>query len=165
MKYIFITPWKTNTKSMYLETINEFISRIKKQREVIHICSEGILEEDKVNDFYTKQVKKIGIEKPLCIAFDENGKQKTSNEFASLLERFECESEKVVLFCFGTSYGLPAILHSITRPVPIALSRFTFPHELAYAIALEQIYRANCIIENRPYHHGKESQFIKACKV
>ena len=43
----------------------------------------------------------------------------------------------------------------------ISLSMLTFSHELAFSVALEQIYRARCIIENHPYHHGEKSPLAK----
>jgi 23S rRNA (pseudouridine1915-N3)-methyltransferase len=54
-------------------------------------------------------------------------------------------------FCIGGAYGLSA---QVSRQCSesLSLSAFTFPHELALLLLLEQLYRAFCILHHHPYH-------------
>ncbi len=157
MRYIFITPWKIPKNSLLYDFIQEFFSRISKHTSVQHIFPSSQLNPNEVLAFYTKEIKKFSVENPLCIALDENGENLSSSGLAKNLEQYEVKGEKIVLFCLGGAYGLPEELKSIVKIDLISLSRMTFPHEMALAVLVEQVYRARCILSNHPYHHGDKS--------
>ena len=51
----------------------------------------------------------------------------------------------------GGAYGLDdSIIKSAN--ITLSLSKMTLPHQLAKIILLEQIYRAQSILERHPYH-------------
>lgn len=161
MRYVFITPWKVSQQSYLHGFIKEFLSRISKFTPVTYIFPSTQLEQEDIPSFYAKELKKLSVENPLCIAFDENGAQCQSSHFAKNLAQYELRGEKMVVFCLGGAYGLPAELKSLARVELISLSAMTFPHEMAFAISVEQVYRARCIISNHPYHHGDISPLAK----
>lgn len=161
VKYIFLTPWKTPKSSLLFNVIEEYYSRVSKFIACEIITPHGMLNENEIVNFYTKEIKKTGVERPICFAFDENGNTYTSENFAKELKQQEIQGEKCVVFCFGSAYGLPKELRQLVRVKLISLSKLTFAHELAFAVALEQIYRARCIMENHPYHHGEMSPLAK----
>jgi 23S rRNA (pseudouridine1915-N3)-methyltransferase len=154
MRYVFITPWKISQQSYLNSFVQEFLGRISKYTPVAHIFPTSQLNKEDLSSFYAKELKKLSVEKLLCISFDENGKHQTSSDFAKSLDHYEMRGEKMIVFCLGGAYGLPAELKSLGKIELVSLSKMTFPHELAFAVLLEQVYRARCILSNHPYHHG-----------
>lgn len=164
MRYIFLIPWKVPPQSHLYKYIEEFQNRITKLCAVTIVQAQAHLTQDELAPFYIKEIKKISVENPLCIALDENGKNISSLLFAKQLEQYETRGEKVLVFCLGGAYGLPKELKKLGRLELISLSAMTFPHEMALAILFEQIYRAKCILSNHPYHHGEPSPLVKELK-
>ncbi len=164
MRYIFLIPWKVPQQSLLYKYIEEFQNRITKSCAVTIVQAHTHLSQDDLALFYTREIKKISVENPLCLALDENGKNISSLLFAKQLEQYETRGEKVIVFCLGGAYGLPKELKKLGRLELISLSAMTFPHEMALAILFEQIYRAKCILTNHPYHHGAPSALVKDLK-
>lgn len=162
MRYIFITPWKIPQQSYLSSFVQEFLARITKFVSITHIFPSTQLSQDELASFYIKEFKKLSVENPICIAFDENGKHHTSFDFAKNLNQYELRGEKVIIFCLGGAYGLPVELKLLGRLELISLSSMTLSHELAFAVLLEQVYRARCILSNHPYHHGEVSSLACA---
>ncbi|MBL7685452.1 MAG: 23S rRNA (pseudouridine(1915)-N(3))-methyltransferase RlmH, partial [Deltaproteobacteria bacterium] len=87
------------------------------------------------------------------IALDERGKQRTTEDWVSSFERWQQEGRKEIVFLMGGAYGFPdSILRNANEKW--ALSKLTFPHELARVIFLEQVYRVYTCMRKIPYHHG-----------
>lgn len=85
----------------------------------------------------------------VTVAMAIDGKQYTSEEFATLIE------EKATLgglcFVIGSSHGLhPDVIKACQ--LKISLSKMTFPHNLARLMLTEQIYRGFKILNNENYH-------------
>ena len=88
----------------------------------------------------------------VLIVLDEHGTALTSPQLAQLLQKLEISGAGTPCFAVGGAYGLDScVLDRAYRC--ISLSPMTFPHELARVILLEQLYRADCILRNSPYHH------------
>ncbi len=87
----------------------------------------------------------------VVIALDVRGEPWTSDELASRMKIFELEGGGPVVFLIGGSLGLSP--HVLARADKVlSLSPMTFPHQLVPLLLLEQIYRADCINRNIPYH-------------
>lgn len=71
---------------------------------------------------------------------------KSSPEFASWLAK-----KTPVILVVGGALGFSDELYE--NYPQISLSPLTFPHELARVIALEQVYRAAAILNNKEYHY------------
>ena len=85
------------------------------------------------------------------IACDERGSHRRSLELADDLQRHMTYGVGDVAFVVGGAMGLhPTVRERADRL--LALSQFTFPHELARVVLLEQLYRAMTIIRGEPYH-------------
>ncbi len=85
------------------------------------------------------------------IALDEKGKEFTSQNFAKLISDFAIHGESDLTFVIGGSNGLsPEVLQKSS--LKISLGLMTFPHLMVRSILLEQLYRAQTIIEGHPYH-------------
>ena len=86
----------------------------------------------------------------VVIALSEEGKSFNSKEFSSLLINYK---NKRIVFLIGDTDGLSSEIKS-QSDLLLSLSPFTFPHELARLILIEQIYRAVSITQNSPYHRS-----------
>ena len=83
----------------------------------------------------------------LCV----EGRLRSSEEVAALLETWAQNSAKHLVFLIGGSYGLDQGLKNQAW-VKLSMSPMTFPHHLARVMLLEQIYRGFKINEGSAYH-------------
>jgi 23S rRNA (pseudouridine1915-N3)-methyltransferase len=81
----------------------------------------------------------------------EDSKQLSSVELAQKLKD-QFNQAKKVLFIIGPYNGFSHALKK-TYPNHLSLSKLTFPHQLVPVILMEQLYRAETIIDGRPYHY------------
>ncbi|MFO7863551.1 MAG: 23S rRNA (pseudouridine(1915)-N(3))-methyltransferase RlmH [Salinivirgaceae bacterium] len=87
------------------------------------------------------------------ILLDENGKLRTSEAFAKQIQDLMLQSIKRVIFIIGGAYGFDAAMYNRAN-AKLSLSPMTFSHQLVRVLFLEQLYRANTIIKNEPYHNA-----------
>ena len=84
--------------------------------------------------------------KGFCVALDENGKEFTSDEFATFLK-----DKNELCFFIGGAYGFERDFLAEFDLV-LSLSKLTLAHHLAKILLLEQLYRGFCILNKHPYH-------------
>ncbi len=85
------------------------------------------------------------------VALDEAGKAMTSAAFASLLGRWRDEGVRDIAFLVGGAEGLDASVREAAA-LTLALGPMTWPHLLTRALLAEQLYRAQSILTDHPYH-------------
>ena len=83
----------------------------------------------------------------LCV----EGRLRSSEELASLVQPWEHNSAKHLAFVIGGSFGLAESLKAEAW-VRLSMSPMTFPHHLARVMVLEQLYRVFKINEGSNYH-------------
>ncbi len=89
----------------------------------------------------------------LAIALDERGKTYDSAGFAKQLAAWRTQSGDNLAFVVGGADGLaPAVLEKAAAR--LAFGTMTWPHMLARAMLLEQLYRAHTILTGHPYHRA-----------
>ena len=87
----------------------------------------------------------------VVIALDQLGRSFSSNQFAQHFQAWMTDGVRDVTFLVGGSDGLSS--EAITRAqLRLSMGEQTWPHLLARCMLLEQIYRAQCILGNHPYH-------------
>jgi len=86
------------------------------------------------------------------ILLDENGKEFSSVNFATYLEKKICNVSKRIIFIIGGPYGFSQNVYNIAND-KISLSKMTFSHQMIRVFFVEQLYRAMTILKNEPYHH------------
>ena len=86
------------------------------------------------------------------VLFDERGREMTSNEFATFIDRKASTLSRNLNFVIGGPYGFSQDVYS-RADMLMGLSKMTFTHEMARVLAAEQIYRAQTILRGEPYHH------------
>lgn len=84
------------------------------------------------------------------IALMEEGDTLASIPFARRLERYGNER---LAFVIGGADGLTSALKS-RACWRLSLSPMTFPHELARLMLIEQLFRAQAILQGSPYHRA-----------
>ena len=87
------------------------------------------------------------------VLLDEKGKDLTSEEFARLLEQWRDGGIRECRFVIGAADG-----HSDEErreaDLLLAFGKATWPHLLARAMLLEQLFRATSILAGQPYHRA-----------
>ena len=85
------------------------------------------------------------------VALDEGGEQISSTDLARLLEQWRDNGTREARFLIGAADGLTPDERA-SADKTIAFGRATWPHTLARAMLVEQLYRATSIIAGHPYH-------------
>ena len=87
------------------------------------------------------------------VLLDERGKAMGSQEFAQLLGRWRDDGQREARFVLGAADG-----HSPEErgdaDLLLAFGPATWPHLLARAMMMEQLYRATSILAGHPYHRA-----------
>lgn len=86
------------------------------------------------------------------ILLDEKGKQYTSREFAAKIDSLQNNSVKKINFLIGGAYGFADEIYALANE-KISLSKMTFTHQMIRLFFVEQIYRADQILQGKPYHN------------
>ncbi len=87
------------------------------------------------------------------VALDRQGKGLSSEDFAARLGAWRDQGREVA-FVIGGADGLARDL--VTRAeLVLSFGAMTWPHMLARAMLLEQLYRAGAILAGHPYHRGE----------
>jgi 23S rRNA (pseudouridine1915-N3)-methyltransferase len=87
-----------------------------------------------------------------AIALDLGGVAPTSEGFAALLQTL-ASSGRNPAFLIGGAEGLSPDVTAQAHTV-LSLGALTWPHMLVRVMLAEQIFRAQCIAGNHPYHRG-----------
>ena len=137
--------------------ISEYEKRLKKYTDFTHIEVADLPLGDRPNEKEIETVlKKEGAQilknipkNMVPVAMAINGKQYSSEEFASLIDQKATEGG--LCFIIGSSHGLHPDVLSACR-MKISMSKMTFPHNLAHLFLTEQIYRGFKNLNNESYH-------------
>lgn len=86
------------------------------------------------------------------VILDEKGKQFTSREFASKIDFWQNNSYKKILFLIGGAYGFSDEIYQRANE-KFSLSKMTFTHQMVRLFIIEQFYRADQILQGKPYHN------------
>ncbi|MGS2777252.1 23S rRNA (pseudouridine(1915)-N(3))-methyltransferase RlmH [Robertmurraya sp. GLU-23] len=147
-------------KEKYLKQgIDEYLKRLTAYAkvEVIELPDEKAPEQ--LSDIEMEQVKNKEGERLLAkispdtyvIALAIEGKQRSSEELAEMIDKLATYGKSKIAFVIGGSLGLSKdVLNRADEK--LSFSKMTFPHQLMRLILLEQVYRAYRINRNEPYH-------------
>jgi 23S rRNA (pseudouridine1915-N3)-methyltransferase len=87
------------------------------------------------------------------VLLDERGRQLSSEEFAELLGRWRDGGVRETRFVIGAADGHPEGERT-TADLLLGFGKATWPHLLARAMLLEQLFRATAILAGHPYHRA-----------
>ena len=156
MRTILYVIGKTNSNQ-----INSMIEDYKKRIQKYHrfeiltisdIKNRGKLtqsiQKQKEGDLTLNRVK----ENDYLILLDESGRQMDSLFFSNFINAKRMGSYKRLIFLIGGPYGFSDSVYKRANE-KISLSKMTFSHQIIRLLFLEQLYRANTILTNEPYHN------------
>ncbi|MFH1145942.1 MAG: 23S rRNA (pseudouridine(1915)-N(3))-methyltransferase RlmH [bacterium] len=84
------------------------------------------------------------------VVLDEHGKRMKSVEFAHWIQEHLNQGDRLC-FVIGGPDGVSDEVKEHADCL-LQLSDFTLQHDLAYLVLVEQLYRAQTIIQGQPYH-------------
>jgi len=90
--------------------------------------------------------------KEFVVALDEHGEELTTRELATWLAA-RLQGGRDVAFLVGGADGLAAQV-LVRADYKLALSRLTLPHTFARVLVMEQLYRAQSLLDHHPYHRA-----------
>ncbi|MBQ7539679.1 MAG: 23S rRNA (pseudouridine(1915)-N(3))-methyltransferase RlmH [Bacteroidaceae bacterium] len=156
MKIVFLVVGKT-TDGLLDQLISQYVSRIKHYAS-FEIAVVPELKNTKALSQMQQKEKEgealLNFFQPsdFVILLDEGGRQYTSEQFATHLQKIGMMGHKRVVFVIGGPYGFSEKVYK-TAHEKASLSLMTFPHQLVRLIFVEQLYRAFTILHGEPYHH------------
>ena len=137
--------------------ISNYENRLKHYIKFSFLYIPDIKDAKNLSQDQQKRKEALLIEKQLkpsdiVVLLDENGKQFSSVNFSEFLNKKMSSGCKRLVFIIGGPYGFDkTVLNKYTAK--ISLSKMTFTHQMIRLFFIEQLYRANTILRNEPYHH------------
>jgi len=132
----------------------DFLERLKhytklELTELKDIVGQGI-DNEAAKKKETEQLLNIKKNIPFTIAVDVKGKALSSPEFAAFIQK-RIETHHHIGFLVGGPLGFSKEVIQSSE-ASLSLSEFTFTHELARVLLLEQLYRAMTLLSGEKYH-------------
>ena len=153
MKKINIITVGKLKEEFFVSACNEYQKRLSNEYKLNIIEIPQVKLYDNPNEKEIEKALKVEeekilnhIEKGIVVALCVEGKQKTSEEFAEILDTSE-----PITFIIGGSHGLSDAVKA-KASIKLSFSKMTFPHRLFRVMLLEQIYRGVNILKGTPYH-------------
>jgi 23S rRNA (pseudouridine1915-N3)-methyltransferase len=87
------------------------------------------------------------------VLLDERGKNITSIELATFIQKKADTGTKKIVFLIGGAFGVDPTVQQRAQ-FTWSLSKLVFPHQLVRLLLAEQLYRAGTILKNEKYHHS-----------
>ena len=156
MKIILSVVGKTSTG--YLKNgIDEYVSRLTHYIpfEIVYLNdakNTRKLSESQQKNAEGKSILDFVEKSDYVVLLDEHGKEFTSMQFSTYIEKRSLSGIKRLIFVVGGPYGFSEDVYNRASE-KISLSKMTFSHEMIRLIFTEQLYRAMTIINHEPYHH------------
>lgn len=132
-----------NRLSHYISFDIQYIADAKNTKKLTEaqqkqVEGESILQRFEVSDY--------------VVLLDEHGKEYTSMEFSTYVQKRMSSGARRIVFVVGGPYGFSDDVYKRAND-KLSLSKMTFSHEMIRLIFTEQLYRACTILNHEPYHH------------
>ena len=141
--------------SFWKEAAEHYLERISRWRRVtdtlIRDSDAALPVSQRIADEGKRIIAAISPQ-DIVVCLDEKGLSMTSREVSGFLEGMSTDGTRRPCFIVGGPFGLDEIVREKARHL-IAFGPQTLPHELARVVLLEQLYRAETLLRNMPYHH------------
>ncbi len=134
----------------YTRRLKHYIPYLIKSLPDIRNASK--IENAKQKEEEGKKLLEVITPSDYVVLLDERGKQYSSLEFSSFIEKQMISGKRKVIFVVGGPYGFSQALYDRANSL-LSLSRMTFNHEMVRLFFTEQVYRAMTILRGESYHH------------
>ena len=150
MKLRFIWPGKTKDERLR-SLIDEYAKRLSHftRCEVVEVKESRTRDRTAVNKDSRRILEAIE-DSTLAVLLDLNGREWSSQELATQIQRWENDAVKEIAVVIGGPDGLSPEVQS-RADIRWGLTRLTLTHEMARVLAVEQLYRAYAINRGLPY--------------
>lgn len=158
MKYKIIAIGKI--KQVYLrEAIADYMKRLRPYGGVKVVE----VPEGKFPEKPTQAERKTGVEKEselllrqvkdedYLIVLDLHGKQRSSEQLAQDIQHLALHGKSEIVFVIGGAFGIGDALRKRAQEC-VSFGTLTFTHQMIRYLLIEQLYRAEKINRNEPYH-------------
>ena len=137
--------------------IDEYIKRLKHYvpfeiKYIDDIKNTKNISEDQQKQTEGAKILSLLDKSDFVVLLDEHGKEYTSMQYSSYIQKRMLSGVKKVVFVIGGPYGFSQEVYDRAND-KISFSKMTFNHEMIRLIFTEQLYRAYTIINHEPYHH------------
>ena len=137
--------------------IDEYIKRLKHYvpfeiKYIDDIKKTKNISEDQQKRTEGAKILSLLDKSDFVVLLDEHGKEYTSMQYSSYIQKRMLSGAKKVVFVIGGPYGFSQEVYDRAND-KISFSKMTFNHEMIRLIFTEQLYRAYTIINHEPYHH------------
>ena len=156
MKIVLLVVGKT-TESYFVQGIDEYSKRLAhyvpfELTVIPELRNTKSLSADQQKEREADLILKALQPGDYVVLLDEHGREFTSLQFASYLEKKMANIAKRLIFVVGGPYGFSNRVYQAAQE-KISLSKMTYSHQMIRLIFTEQLYRAMTILNNEPYHH------------
>jgi 23S rRNA (pseudouridine1915-N3)-methyltransferase len=157
MKITLLTVGKT--EDAYIrEGIDKYVKRLKhyiklELADLPELKNTKSLSQDQQKAREAEMILKKVAATDYLVLLDEKGKEFTSEQFATYINKHMVGAASNLVFVVGGPYGFDASVHARAND-KVSLSRMTFSHQMVRLFFIEQLYRAFTIIKGEPYHHS-----------
>ncbi len=139
-------------ESWVVEGISRYQERLKRPWNTEWVLlPHSALADDMARQEESERILSRLNDRDFVVLLDERGEAIDSPALSKLLDTVFTASRQVVCI-IGGAYGVDDRVHQRADFV-WALSPLVFPHQLVRLIAIEQLYRAQQIAGDHPYHH------------
>ncbi|MCV0383289.1 MAG: 23S rRNA (pseudouridine(1915)-N(3))-methyltransferase RlmH [Erythrobacter sp.] len=122
------------------ELVKRYEQRVTWPIKVTELPEQGGRTADPVTPFRT-------------ILLDERGEDMGSEDLAAMLSRWRDDGVREARFVLGATDGHSGEERAAADKL-LAFGKATWPHLMARAMLLEQLYRATTIVAGHPYHRA-----------
>ena len=146
-------------EKFYIEAAAEYSKRLSRfcKLEIVELPEDRLPDDPsqaQIDAALAKEAEAIRAKLPsgaMIVAMCVEGKTRSSEELAALMEQSANQGASHIVFLIGGSFGLHPSVKALAA-VKLSMSPMTFPHHLARVMLLEQIYRAYQINAGSKYH-------------
>lgn len=132
---------RMKTKSVFMPAFEEYQKRLKTKLTVIEL--EGHSQKEELEKLKSKILPDAAL-----IVLDEQGQSYSSIEFSKKLNQIEQSKLQIII---GGADGLDDDIRS-KADLLMSFGKQTWPHMMVRVMMMEQLYRAQQILSNHPYH-------------
>ena len=131
---------------------DQYLKRITQFQIHFHELAIQKQGKEKEGQLVLRKIQDLKLRSPYLILMAEYGKLNSSQSFAFWIKKTIMERQQDVVFLIGGPFGHGKEVIEQSQEA-ISLSPLTFPHQMARSLLVEQLYRAQTILQGHPYGH------------